>query len=96
MTTRYTVHQLMCDLRSGKFTSVGCYPTFFITTDGAALSHEAVRANLWQVARSTRDGVRDGWAVAGFDANWEDPELYCDHTGERIESAYAEDEAVSR
>jgi len=25
--------------------------------------------------------------------NWEDPELFCDHCGSRIESAYAEPEA---
>ena len=82
----------MRDLRSGPFTSVGCYPTFFMTHDGEALSHKAVRENIWQVARATRDGANDGWRVVGFDVNWEDPELYCADSGERIESAYAEPE----
>jgi len=28
----------------------------------------------------------------GADINWENPFLYCDNCGERIESAYAEEE----
>jgi hypothetical protein len=97
----YTVKQLMRDLRAGKFTSIGSYPTFFVTADGEALSHEAVRENLWQVARATRDyaaNPRVGsdvkqWALIGVDVNWENPDLRCGHTGKRIESAYAEDDA---
>lgn len=92
---KYTVHQLIRDLRSGPFTSVGCYPTYFITSDGEALSHKAVRENIWQVARDTRDEDRSGWAIIGLDINWEDPEMFCAHTGDRIESAYAEDEVQS-
>lgn len=91
----YTVRQLMSDLRSGPYTSIGCYPTFFLASDGAALSHKAVRENIWRVARDTRDigkGFSSGWAIVGFDVNWEDPELYCADTDERIESAYAEPE----
>lgn len=31
--------------------------------------------------------------IVAADANWENPHLYCDHCSQRIESAYAEDEA---
>ena len=34
----------------------------------------------------------NGWQVTAHDANWENPDLYCDHCSSRIESAYAEDE----
>jgi hypothetical protein len=97
----YTVKNLMRDLRAGKFTSIGCYPTYFITADGAPLSHEAVRENLWIVARATRACVKMGshcgrdsmqWAVVCCEINWEDSDLRCSHTGKRIESAYAEPE----
>lgn len=89
--TAYTVRDLMRDLRSGPYTSVGCYPTFFLASDGEALGHKAVRENLGTIARAVRDGNRwGGWQVVGCDVNWEDPELYCSDTGERIESAYAE------
>jgi hypothetical protein len=91
----YSYHDLIADLRRGPYTSIGCYPLFFITTDGEALSFAAVRENLGQCARSTRDKSRDGWGIAGIDVNWEDPELYCADSGERIESAYAEPEEVA-
>jgi hypothetical protein len=28
-----------------------------------------------------------------LEANWEDPDLFCDHCGDRIESAYAESDS---
>ncbi len=89
------VRQVVNYLRAGKYTSVGSYPTFFVCSDGGALSHEGARENIWQVLRSTRDDLADGWNVEWLDVNWEDPELYCDHTGERIESAYAEPEETA-
>ena len=89
----FTVHNLMQSLRDGKFTSIGSYPTYFVTGDGEALSHEAVHENLWQVARATRDRRRLGmierqWAVIGVEVNWEDEELTCAQTGKPIECAY--------
>lgn len=92
----YTVHALMRDLRAGKFTSVGSYPTYFVTADGEALSHEAVRENLWLVARATRERAKWGafhhedsqWAVICAEVNWEDADLCCAHTGKPIECAY--------
>jgi hypothetical protein len=29
--------------------------------------------------------------VVALEVNWEDPALYCDHCGNRIESAYVEE-----
>jgi hypothetical protein len=84
-----TTAELKRALRSGKYTWPGAYPLFFITLDGAALSFEAVRENLRSVLWSMKNQVNDGWRVVGCDANWEDGELYCNHSGERIESAYA-------
>jgi hypothetical protein len=78
-------------LRSGKYTWPGAYPLFFITSDGAALSFEAVRENLRSVLWSMKNQVNDGWRVVQTEVNWEDGELYCEHTGERIESAYSEE-----
>lgn len=91
-------------LRDGKYTSVGSYPTFFLASDGGALSHEAVRENIFLVGRSMRDFNRPdkqyrysdpAWRIVDCGINWEDSELYCSNTGERIESAYAEDQAAS-
>lgn len=72
----------------------GGYPQYFITADGAALSVESARENFREIcgAYFARD-ASGGWLVSAYDVNWEDSALYCDHSGERIESAYAEDEA---
>ena len=78
-------------LRNGKYYWPGGYPAYFVTSDGAALSFEAVKDNWWLVCYSVRNNLNDGWQVAGVDINWEDSNLYCDHTGDRIESAYGDD-----
>lgn len=85
-----TTHGVKAALRQGPFAWPGGYPCFFITSDGATLSFEAVRENFRSVIYSIRHRSNDGWRVVAVDVNWEDPDLYCDHTGKRIESAYAE------
>lgn len=91
-----TVKDLCNAMRQGKYTSVGSYPTFYLTADGGVLSYESVCANLWQIARAVRDGkgaYNDQWRIVACDVNWEDPALFCDDSGKRIESAYAESDA---
>jgi len=89
----------MNELRAGQYTSVGSYPKFFICSDGEVLSFEAVRENIMQVARAVRDYARAPrsvgadqlqWLAMHVEVNWEDPMLVCSHSGERIESAYAD------
>ena len=89
-----TLLEIKRQLRAGRFTSFGCYPLFFVTADGAALSFEAVRENWREVVGAhLHKDARSGWLVDAYDVNWEDASLFCDHTGDRIESAYAEDQA---
>ena len=88
-----TVAGFLGTLRHGKYTSLGCYPKFWLCSDGETLSYKACLSNVWQIARSIRDDSNDGWRVVGCDVNWENPEMVCAHTNERIESAYAEDHA---
>ena len=94
---RMTLHGLLVSLREGRFTSVGSYPKYWITADGGTLSYEAIRENLWQVARATWRPVNSAdsrqWQVIACGVNWEDADLRCDHSGERIPSAYAENES---
>ena len=81
-------------LRAGKFTWPGGYPMYFVMQDGGALSFEAVRSE-WRCIVQAHLWVNDGgdpcWTIAGADINWEDSDLFCDHSGDRIESAYGED-----
>lgn len=80
-------------LRNGPYTWPGGYPLYFITEDGCALSFASVRSNWREVVSDHLQHCpchRGGWALAAVETNWEDAELTCDHSGERIESAYAE------
>lgn len=56
----------------------GGYPMFYLTHDNDVLCPSC--------ANNEQD------AISAADANWEDPQMYCEECNNRIESAYAEDE----
>jgi hypothetical protein len=71
----------------------GGYPCYLITADSGILSHEACKDCFREIVSAVLDNHRQsGWYPEAVAINWEDPDLICDHTGERIESAYAETE----
>ena len=78
-------------LRNGPYTSVGSYPVFFLTSDGGTLSFATAWEERSRIVESIKEKLNDGWRVVAADVNWES-ELYDDHSGNRIESAYAEDD----
>ena len=82
-------------IRNGAYAWPGGYPLYFVTSDGAALSFSSARYNRRNILEAIASKASDGWRVVAIDTNWEDPDLRCDDTGERIESAYAEDEAIA-
>jgi len=83
----------------GPYAWPGGYPTYFITHDGQALSYEAALADrelIEDAIRAYQDsGGSDDWLVVALEINWEDPDLFCSHTGERIMSAYSEPEEAA-
>lgn len=81
----YTWRQFCADLRSGPFTSVGSYPTFFTTGDGCTVCHQCAREDALQGARDVRAGEQA--AINGMHINWES-ELSCDGCSQPIEAAY--------
>jgi hypothetical protein len=68
----------------------GGYPLHIVMGDGGCLCCDCAKQKFRQIARSTIQGQRDGWNVAGVMINWEDVDLSCDHCGRTIESAYGE------
>jgi hypothetical protein len=76
------------------YTELGMYPKYFITSDGACLSWQSAKNNAEQICQAIEDKSSCGWRVVACDVNWEDGELYCDHSNKRIESAYAEPETL--
>jgi len=91
----HTTKDLKDAIRSGPYAWPGGYPLYFITSDGAALSFDAVRSEYRQVINSIRHRMNDGWRIVACEINWEDSGLYCDHTGQRIQSAYGDDEEIA-
>lgn len=92
--------QFLAALDRGPYAWPGGYPVYFVCADGGALSFEAARAEADLVVRAVNDRDARGrssdpqWDVVAAEVNWEDPHLYCDHTGYRIESAHADDDVA--
>ncbi len=88
-----TLQSIKQHLRNGQYAWPGGYPMYFVTADGAALTFADVRGNWREVVSAhLSNNTRCGWFLEGADINWEDTELYSDHSNERIESAYGEEE----
>lgn len=68
----------------------GGYPIYIVMSDGEPLSVTTARQHWRSIVHSTLNGYGDGWAAYAVDINWES-ELYCAHTGAKIESAYGEE-----
>ncbi|AXQ69588.1 DNA ligase [Caulobacter phage CcrSC] len=75
-------------LRCGAFTDIGGYPLYFVTQDGRALSFDSARKMLYQIADDFQHGASTGWRITGALINYEDHDLVCDHSGEKIPAAY--------
>jgi hypothetical protein len=85
-----TISDFRQAMRNGPYAWPGGYPLYFITSDGAALSFEAAKENCRAILEAIHNHLNDGWRVVACEINYEDADLFCDHTGERIPSAYAE------
>jgi len=90
MTTQSKSLRLADQLSASPYAWPGGYPLFAVTSDGAAICHHCAKSEREAIGTTTGS---DGWNVVAIDANWENPDLYCDHCSSRIESAYAEPEA---
>lgn len=77
-------------LEIGPYAWPGGYPTYFIMADGEALSFESADdvENAGLIREAIRDHNDPRWRAVAFEINWEDPNLYCCHTGKPIPSAY--------
>jgi hypothetical protein len=62
-----------------KYSSLGCYPLYYVDGNDEILCAECATESL--------DDYDERNVPVAFDANWEDPSLFC-ACGEQIESAY--------
>ena len=79
------------ELARNPYTWPGGYPKFAVMSDGECLCALCVKENFPLIARATRDGNADSWALSAVEINWEDKDITCTHCGKPIESAYGED-----
>lgn len=95
MPVSFTTRQFCEALRAGPYAWPGGYPCYFLLSDGETLSFKAAREEIRLVIGAIIDGRENphetsGWRVVAVDINWEDEDMVCAHSGERIESAYGE------
>ena len=87
MTIQSRSLRLADQLAGSPYAWPGGYPLFAVTSDGAALCKCCAKTEREAIGTTTGS---DGWRVTALEVNWEDPALFCDHCGGRIESAYAD------
>lgn len=90
MTTQSQSLRLADRLSSSPYSWPGGYPLFGIFSDGGICCNRCAKTERASIGTTTGN---DGWQLVAIEVNWEDPELFCDHCGNRIESACAESEA---
>jgi len=85
-------------IRNGAYAWPGGYPLYFIMADGEAVSFAATK-DKWtrrQIIEALADNARGAygdhsWFPVALEVNWENTELYCAVTNDRIESAYGDE-----
>lgn len=69
-----------------RYSSVGGYPYVYLIEGDGVFAEFCPKC-----AREVEDDSKNPAKIFSVVVNWEDPELYCEECGERIESAYTED-----
>lgn len=87
MTMQSASLRLADQLSASPYAWPGGYPLFGVFHDGGACCHRCAKTERASIGTTTGT---DGWRLVALEVNWEDPDLYCDHCGDRIESAYGE------
>jgi len=90
---RMSAADFVAGLDEGSHSSIGSYPRFLLMADGEVLCIECAikeRELIAEAAGEPGPWNNEQWTPVAYAANWEDPNLYCAHCEERIESAYAE------
>jgi len=84
-----TIQQIKAFVRA-PYAWPGGYLQYAVTSDGAALCAACCKKELKNIVTAISQSLNTGWNVVGIDINWEEPDLYCDHCSQPIESAYGD------
>lgn len=94
MHTIRNVHQLAMVVANGAYAWPGGYPIYFLAADGEPVCFQCVKQNKAETYAAFEEGGDREWLMVVADINWEDPDKFCAHCENRIESAYAEEEVA--
>ncbi len=76
-------------VRNGPYAWPGGYPLYWVMADGGACEFKVCKTERKAMLRAlAKREARDEWRPVELAVNWENTELYCDHTSNRIEAAY--------
>lgn len=77
----------------GPYAWPGGYPCYFCMADGEAMSFKAAEDNKARLYEALKECDKSSdWLVCGFQVNWEDTNLVCAASNEKIQSAYGEED----
>ena len=84
-------------VRNGPWAWPGGYPLYWMMADGGVCAFRVAKSERRYMLEALRDAATGNWPdkqwlPVAFDVNWEDTFLICDHTGDRIPSAYGDDD----
>ena len=86
-----SINDLKNVLRNGPYAWPGGYPMYFITKDNSVLSFAAVYKEIRQVFKAMKyKGSDIWWEIDSVCINYEETDMYCEHTGIQIPCAYSE------
>lgn len=78
----------------GPYAWPGGYPHYFICSDCEPMSFKTAQENAGLIRDAIiQNDKHSGWKVIAMDINWEDTELTCSHSNEKIQSAYGSDDS---
>jgi len=75
-------------LADGPLAWPGDYPVYFIAADGRSLCFASVEANAELIAAAIRENTDGPLRIVACQINWNDQNLFCAITGERIPAAF--------
>ena len=89
----YTISEFQGRLALGQYTSHGNYAMYFFTNSWECICFKCAEKEKENIVLAIQNQDNSSkLQVIGADINWEDSTLYCNECGERIESAYGEEE----
>jgi len=77
-------------IRNGAYAWPGGYPLYWLMADGEACAFDVAKSERRQMLEAIAERKirpHDQWLPIALEVNWEDADLYCAHTGKKIESA---------